>query len=186
MAVYTEVSFDEAAAFLQTLELGTLQAIKGCAGGIENTNYFVDTDQGHYVLTLFERLTFEQLPYYLHLMKHLAARGIPVMAHVGLTPQAVNILGGYGVRGKSEEEARAIVEDALAMSDAGAFAMVIEGVLEPIAIEITQRVKCPTIGIGAGAGLRGAPCVLGPVFGARRQAVHRLHNGLRHLLVGLA
>ena len=72
MAVYTEVSFDEAATFLQTLELGTLQAIKGCAGGIENTNYFVDTDQGEFVLTLFERLTFEQLPFYLHLMKHLA------------------------------------------------------------------------------------------------------------------
>ena len=78
MAVYTEVSFDEAASFLQALGLGELQAIKGCAGGIENTNYFVDTDQGPFVLTLFERLTFEQLPFYLHLMKHLAACGIPV------------------------------------------------------------------------------------------------------------
>ncbi|MDP3797099.1 MAG: homoserine kinase [Polaromonas sp.] len=78
MAVFTEVSFDEAAAFLNALNLGQLQSIKGAAGGIENTNYFVDTDQGHYVLTLFERLTSEQLPYYLHLMKHLAARGIPV------------------------------------------------------------------------------------------------------------
>jgi homoserine kinase type II len=78
MAVFTEVSFDEAAAFLRFLNLGRLHAIKGAAGGIENTNYFVDTDQGQYVLTLFERLTFEQLPYYLHLMKHLATRGIPV------------------------------------------------------------------------------------------------------------
>ncbi|MEO5607259.1 MAG: homoserine kinase [Polaromonas sp.] len=78
MAVFTEVSFDEAAAFLRFLNLGQLHSIKGAAGGIENTNYFVDTDQGHYVLTLFERLTFEQLPYYLHLMKHLASRGIPV------------------------------------------------------------------------------------------------------------
>ncbi len=78
MAVYTEVSFDEAASFLQALGLGELQSIKGCAGGIENTNYFVDTDQGQFVLTLFERLTFEQLPFYLHLMKHLAERGIPV------------------------------------------------------------------------------------------------------------
>ena len=84
-------------------------------------------------------------------VEFLTSRGIPVMAHVGLTPQAVNILGGYGVRGKSDEEARAIVEDALAMSDAGAFAMVIEGVLEPIAIEITGKVACPTIGIGASA-----------------------------------
>jgi homoserine kinase type II len=78
MAVYTEVSFDEAAAFLNALNLGQLQNIKGAAGGIENTNYFVDTDRGQYVLTLFERLTFEQLPFYLHLMKHLAAHGIPV------------------------------------------------------------------------------------------------------------
>jgi homoserine kinase type II len=78
MAVFTEVSFDEAAAFLRSLNLGQLQSIKGASGGIENTNYFVDTDQGQYVLTLFERLTFEQLPFYLHLMKHLAAKGIPV------------------------------------------------------------------------------------------------------------
>jgi homoserine kinase type II len=59
MAVYTEVSFDEAASFLQALDLGELQSLKGCTGGIENTNYFVDTDQGQFVLTLFERLTFE-------------------------------------------------------------------------------------------------------------------------------
>ncbi|CAN5526901.1 homoserine kinase [soil metagenome] len=78
MAVFTEVSFDEAAAFLRFLNLGQLQNLKGAAGGIENTNYFVDTDQGQYVLTLFERLTFEQLPFYLHLMKHLATHGIPV------------------------------------------------------------------------------------------------------------
>lgn len=78
MAVFTEVSFKEAATFLRTLDLGELQTIKGCAGGIENTNYFVDTTQGEYVLTLFERLTFEQLPFYLHLMKHLARHGIAV------------------------------------------------------------------------------------------------------------
>ena len=78
MAVFTEVSFDEAADFLRFLNLGQLHHIKGAAGGIENTNYFVDTDQGQYVLTLFERLTFEQLPFYLHLMQHLATCGIPV------------------------------------------------------------------------------------------------------------
>jgi len=78
MAVFTEVSFDEASAFLQALNLGQLQSMEGCAGGIENTNYFVTTDQGAYVLTLFERLSFEQLPFYLHLMKHLALQGIPV------------------------------------------------------------------------------------------------------------
>lgn len=78
MAVFTEVSFEEADAFVQALGLGALQSIRGCAGGIENTNFFVDTEQGAYVLTLFERLSFEQLPFYLHLMKHLAGSGIPV------------------------------------------------------------------------------------------------------------
>ena len=78
MAVYTEVSFEEASDFMGALGLGQLQTLKACAGGIENTNYFADTERGDYVLTLFERLTFEQLPFYLHLMKHLAERGIPV------------------------------------------------------------------------------------------------------------
>jgi len=78
MAVFSEVSFDEASAFLKALGLGQLQDIRGCTGGIENTNYFVDTDQGEYVLTLFERLSFEQLPFYLQFMKHLAGRGIAV------------------------------------------------------------------------------------------------------------
>ena len=78
MAVYTEVSFAEASTFLQSLGLGSLQHMEGCAGGIENTNYFVTTDQGAYVLTLFERLTAQQLPFYLRLMKHLALHGIPV------------------------------------------------------------------------------------------------------------
>ncbi len=87
MAVYTEVSLAEAAPLLQSLGLGQLQHIAACAGGIENTNYFVDTDQGRYVLTLFERLGFEQLPFYLYLMKHLAQHGIPVPApHEALAP----------------------------------------------------------------------------------------------------
>ena len=78
MAVYTQVSFDQANAFFHTLGLGPLTRLEGCAGGIENTNYFADTAQGRYVLTLFERLSAEQLPYYLHLMRHLAQQGIPV------------------------------------------------------------------------------------------------------------
>ena len=78
MAVYTEVSFDEASALLKQLNLGQLQSMEGCSGGIENTNYFVTTDQGAHVLTLFERLTATQLPFYLRLMKHLAVHGVPV------------------------------------------------------------------------------------------------------------
>jgi len=82
MAVFTEVTKAQAASLMRKLGLGQLTALKGCSGGIENTNYFVTTEldgQVHeHVLTLFERLTFEQLPFYLHLMKHLASQGIPV------------------------------------------------------------------------------------------------------------
>ncbi len=78
MAVFTEVSFEEAADLLARLNLGRLTAFKGIAAGIENTNYFADTEQGRYVLTVFERLTFEQLPFYLYLMKHLAGKGVAV------------------------------------------------------------------------------------------------------------
>ena len=82
MAVYTEVSADEASVLLRQLKLGELHAMQGCANGIENTNYFLSAVQGgashDYVLTLFERLTLSQLPFYLRLMKHLAERGIPV------------------------------------------------------------------------------------------------------------
>jgi len=78
MAVFTEVSAQEAGALLQRLQLGTLRELRGITGGIENTNYFATTDQGEWVLTLFERLSFEQLPFYLHLMKHLAQRGLAV------------------------------------------------------------------------------------------------------------
>ena len=82
MAVYTDVSFAEAAALLHTLNLGDLPELQGIQGGIENTNYFATSERDgqtlEHVLTVFERLTFEQLPYYLHLMKHLASRGVPV------------------------------------------------------------------------------------------------------------
>lgn len=82
MAVYTEVSFEEAAALLRTLGLGELGQLQGIKGGIENTNYFVNSTRDgvalEHVLTLFERLPFEQLPFYLQLMRHLAAQGIAV------------------------------------------------------------------------------------------------------------
>ena len=78
MAVFTEVAFEEAADLVRDLGLGELQALEACSGGIENTNYFASTDRGDYVLTLFERLAWEQLPFYLRLMQHLAAQGIPV------------------------------------------------------------------------------------------------------------
>jgi homoserine kinase type II len=80
MAVFTEVTPAEAGVLLDALGLGTLQSLQGIHSGIENTNYFVHTDGGDHVLTLFERLGAEQLPFYLNLMQHLAAKGIPVPA----------------------------------------------------------------------------------------------------------
>ena len=82
MAVYTEVPFAEAAALIERLNLGTLTELRGIQGGIENTNNFVTSERDgqtvEHVLTVFERLSAEQLPFYLHLMKHLATHGIPV------------------------------------------------------------------------------------------------------------
>ncbi|MEJ7934199.1 3-methyl-2-oxobutanoate hydroxymethyltransferase [Sphingobium sp. AN558] len=95
----------------------------------------------------------------------LSQRGIPVMAHVGLTPQAVNALGGYGARGKSEEEQAKIIADARAIADAGAFAAVLEGVMEPLAIGITDSIPIPVIGIGASAHCDGQVLVTEDMLG---------------------
>ncbi|WP_166041403.1 3-methyl-2-oxobutanoate hydroxymethyltransferase [Sphingosinicella sp. YJ22] len=81
----------------------------------------------------------------------LSARGIPVIGHVGLTPQAVNALGGYRARGRDDAEAAKILADARAVAEAGCFLLVLEGVMEEIAVEATRTVACPTIGIGASA-----------------------------------
>jgi homoserine kinase type II len=78
MAVFTPVTEEQAALLMSQLGLGELTELRGIEGGIENTNYFATTDLGRYVLTLFERLNHEQLPFYLYLMKHLAEKGIPV------------------------------------------------------------------------------------------------------------
>ena len=98
-------------------------------------------------------------------VEFLVKRGIPVMGHVGLTPQAVNVLGGYGARGRSDAEAEKIVADARALDAAGAFAIVVEGVVEPIAIEVTGAVACPTIGIGASAKCDGQVLVTEDMLG---------------------
>ena len=85
------------------------------------------------------------------LVKRLVDEEIPVMGHIGLTPQSVNKLGGYRVQGKTAEAARALLEDARALEDAGAFAIVLEVVPREIARLITESVRIPTIGIGAGS-----------------------------------
>jgi 3-methyl-2-oxobutanoate hydroxymethyltransferase len=95
----------------------------------------------------------------------LVKRGIPVVGHVGLTPQAVNALGGYGARGRSGAEAAKIEGDAKAVAAAGAFALVVEGVVEPVARAITAAVSCPTIGIGASPDCDGQVLVVDDMLG---------------------
>jgi 3-methyl-2-oxobutanoate hydroxymethyltransferase len=95
----------------------------------------------------------------------LSARGIPVVGHIGLTPQAVNALGGYGARGRSNAEHAKILSDARAVADAGAFALVAEGVVEPLAREIVAGVGCPVIGIGASADCDGQVLVTEDMLG---------------------
>jgi 3-methyl-2-oxobutanoate hydroxymethyltransferase len=98
-------------------------------------------------------------------VEFLTRRGIPVMGHVGLTPQAVNALGGYGARGRSNAEHAQIIEDARAIAEAGAFAIVAEGVVESLANELTAAVPVPVIGIGASAQCDGQVLVTEDMLG---------------------
>lgn len=98
-------------------------------------------------------------------VRFLSDRGIPVMGHIGLTPQSFNTLGGFKVQGRDEKGAEAIKADAIAIADAGAFAIVVEGVVEPLAREITKLVPVPTIGIGASPECDGQILVLEDMLG---------------------
>lgn len=97
-------------------------------------------------------------------IRFLTRRGIPVMAHIGLTPQAVNTFGGYKVQGRGDSADR-ILDDAKAVTDAGAFSVVLEKVTEPLARKITEAVAIPTIGIGASAACDGQILVIEDVLG---------------------
>jgi len=98
-------------------------------------------------------------------VRFLAERGIPVMGHVGLTPQAVNTIGGFKVRGRDEEGAAKVRSDAQAVGEACAFAIVVEAVVEPLAREVTALVRVPTIGIGASSDCDGQILVLEDMLG---------------------
>ncbi|HJU61324.1 MAG TPA: 3-methyl-2-oxobutanoate hydroxymethyltransferase, partial [Candidatus Binatia bacterium] len=91
--------------------------------------------------------------------------GVPVMGHVGLTPQSIHRFGGYKIQGKEENQREAILRDASAVQDAGAFAIVLEGMPLDLAGEITERLTIPTIGIGAGAWCDGQVLVINDMLG---------------------
>jgi 3-methyl-2-oxobutanoate hydroxymethyltransferase len=95
----------------------------------------------------------------------LVERGVPVMGHVGLTPQAINVLGSFRAQGREEADWARIEQDAIAVAEAGAFSLVIEAVAEPLGRKITEAVKIPTIGIGASAACDGQILVLEDMLG---------------------
>lgn len=98
-------------------------------------------------------------------IRFLVDRGIPVMAHIGLTPQSTNVMGGFKTQGRDEATWKHHIADANAVAEAGAFAVVVEGVVEPLAREITRAVDIPTIGIGASADCDGQILVLEDMLG---------------------
>jgi 3-methyl-2-oxobutanoate hydroxymethyltransferase len=99
------------------------------------------------------------------IIEALVKAGIPVMGHIGLTPQAINAIGKVRVQGKSRDQASALLHDALAVQEAGAFSIVLELVPEQLAAAITERLRIPTIGIGAGAGCSGQVQVVTDLLG---------------------
>jgi len=98
-------------------------------------------------------------------IKALTNADIPVMGHIGLTPQSINRMGGYKIQGKNNKEALQIKQDAYQLQEAGVFSIVLEGVYEDLAAEITQSIKVPTIGIGAGVKCDGQILVLNDMLG---------------------
>lgn len=98
-------------------------------------------------------------------IKAIVAASIPVVGHIGLTPQSINALGGFKVQGKSEEAAQKLLDEARAVEQAGAFAVVLECVPEKLAAKVSEAVSIPTIGIGAGAGCDGQVLVYQDMLG---------------------
>ena len=98
-------------------------------------------------------------------IRYLSLRGIPVMGHIGLTPQMIQVLGGFKTQGRTAEEWPAIEADAQAVAEAGAFAVVLEGMAEPLAAKITRQIAIPTIGIGASAECDGQILVMEDMLG---------------------
>jgi 3-methyl-2-oxobutanoate hydroxymethyltransferase len=107
---------------------------------------------------------------YADTVRAIVRAGIPVQGHVGLRPQSLRLQGGYRVQGRTAPDARALLDDALALQEAGCFSVVIEGVPARVAAFITERLHVPTLGIGAGAGTSGQVLVLGDVLGQTERA----------------
>ena len=99
------------------------------------------------------------------LIRRMVDAGIPVMGHVGLTPQSIHQFGGYKLQGRQDAAAEALIEDARALADAGVYSIVLEGVPGDLAAELTEAIPVPTIGIGAGPGCDGQVLVIYDLLG---------------------
>jgi 3-methyl-2-oxobutanoate hydroxymethyltransferase len=121
-------------------------------------------------------------------IESIVRAGIPVMGHIGLTPQSIHQLGGHRVQGKTREAGRRLLSDALAVQQAGAFAMVLELVPDQLATAITERLHVPTIGIGAGAGCSGQVQVITDLLGMSSDFTpkHARHYVELHTVIGAA
>jgi 3-methyl-2-oxobutanoate hydroxymethyltransferase len=106
---------------------------------------------------------------YAELASRLVRIGIPVMGHIGLTPQSLHQMGGFKIQGRGEAAAKRLVDDALALDQAGCYSLVLEGIPRELAAEITRQVSCPTIGIGAGTGCDGQVLVVYDLLGMNEE-----------------
>lgn len=114
-------------------------------------------------------------------VKAIVRAQIPVMGHIGLTPQSVNVFGGFKVQGKEEAKAKALIEDALALEEAGVFSIVLEAVPEELAKIITEKVSVPTIGIGAGRYCDGQVLVINDILGMYSDLTPKFVKQYAHL-----
>ncbi len=116
-----------------------------------------------------EAVKLEGGAYYAELASRLVQIGIPVMGHIGLTPQSLHQMGGFKVQGRGEAAAKKIVDDAVALEQAGCYSIVLEGIPRELAREITSKVSCPTIGIGAGVDCDGQVLVVYDLLGMNEE-----------------
>lgn len=140
----------------------------------------------HFVKSGAEAVKIEGGAQRARLTRALVANGIPVMAHIGLTPQSVHTMGGFKVQGRVDEEAERIFNDARALEEAGAFSIVLEGIPAPLAARITADVETPTIGIGAGESCDGQILVFADLLGlvdGRTPKFVRRYAALREMAV---
>jgi 3-methyl-2-oxobutanoate hydroxymethyltransferase len=128
---------------------------------------------GRFMVAGANAVKLEGLRGHEELIPHLIGSGIPVMGHLGLTPQSFNVFGGYKVQGKTEDAAAALRADALALESLGCFAIVFECVPSPLAASIAKSLRIPVIGIGAGNGVDGQVLVLHDILGLSNRKLPR-------------